>query len=1046
MNGTAETAVAMTGGAVRIALDEKSGLAALIGPALAALATGGGDAPGRNGADDALVGPDGLVTIDFEARPGQGEALLAGLEALGLEGAARFGTTVSGRLPVDALARLEGVGALAVARPAEAITHAGFATNQGDLAMRTDLLRGAEGIDGTGLKIGILSDSFDTASGSDYADDIASGDLPAGVTILDDSYANGSDEGRAMAQLIHDVAPGAEILFHTAFGGIANFAQGIIDLAAAGADIIVDDVIYFAEPMFQDGEIARAVNQAKAMGVAFFSSAGNQGRVSYEDAFRGTSGTMAGKSGTFHDFDPGPGTALSNLVTLSNGESLRLSLQWDEPQLDGATGSPGSASDVDLYIVDQSGAPLAQNVANNTGGDPVATLTYTNTTGSAQTVGVAVELFSGPAPTVIKYVDFDGGTEGSTFETDSGTSFGHNSAEGGLGVGAAFYAETPAYLVDPPVLQDFSSAGGTPIYFAEDGTRLPVPESRQRVDIVAPDGGDTTFFGTDNNDLGPWPNFFGTSAAAPNAAALAALLWERVPTATVDDIYDAMINAAIDIRERQIYGPLPQGVDEDSGHGLIEGGKTLDALLAALDDGFEDNDEMAEAADLTGETLPQLAVQLDDDWYRVDLGAAGDLYVDLAFDHAGGNIDLAIRDASGVLAQSVSTTDDESAVAAIPGAGTYYIEVTGDDRGNDYTLSWSFGAPPPSPQPPTQDRNGDGREDFLWRLANGTVEGQLTGGTPAAIGSVSNDWRVVAAVDISGDGATDLIWRNDVTGVPYLWLLDGDTVTAQRGFGAVGLSWHIAGTPDFDGDGRADLLWRNESGALYGWTLDGTTITQTDSLGSLSTAWHLYGTPDFDGDGKDDILWRNDDGTVYVWIMDGISIGAQRGLGSVPLSWHIVGTPDLDGDGNADIFWRNDSGAIFAWLMDGTTIASQASLGALSTQWQLVGTPDLDADGGNDLLWRHQSTDQLYAWVMDGMTIAAQGSLGNGQGRDVIDFHDTNGDGADDIQLLDTASGEITSMLGNGASPGAASAVATLPAGATYLPEDAGLWDDGFMF
>ena len=108
-------------------------------------------------------------------------------------------------------------------------------------------------------------------------------------------------------QIIHDVAPGAKEMFHTAFNGEADFAQGIIDLQQAGARVIFDDVLYYNEPMFQDGIIAQAVDTVKASGVAYFSAAGNAGRKSYQSRFR--SSGIAGLGGVLHDFDPGPGVS-----------------------------------------------------------------------------------------------------------------------------------------------------------------------------------------------------------------------------------------------------------------------------------------------------------------------------------------------------------------------------------------------------------------------------------------------------------------------------------------------------------------------------------------------------------------------------------------------------------------------------------------------------------------------------------------------------------------------------------------------------------------
>jgi hypothetical protein len=91
----------------------------------------------------------------------------------------------------------------------------------------------------------------------------------SGLECIDD----GTEEGRAMMQLIYDVVPGASLAFRTAFRGQADFAVGILELARAGCDVIVDDIIVFEEPMFQDGIIAQAMDQMVALGIPFFSAA-----------------------------------------------------------------------------------------------------------------------------------------------------------------------------------------------------------------------------------------------------------------------------------------------------------------------------------------------------------------------------------------------------------------------------------------------------------------------------------------------------------------------------------------------------------------------------------------------------------------------------------------------------------------------------------------------------------------------------------------------------------------------------------------------------
>ncbi|HEY0280879.1 MAG TPA: hypothetical protein VGC32_21655 [Solirubrobacterales bacterium] len=93
--------------------------------------------------------------------------------------------------------------------------------------------------------------------------------------------SGGNDEGRAMLQIVHDLAPEAKLAFATAFGGEEAFARNIEKLAApvvaggAGADVIVDDVSYLEEPFFQDGPIADAIAKVSAEGVTYLSAAGN---------------------------------------------------------------------------------------------------------------------------------------------------------------------------------------------------------------------------------------------------------------------------------------------------------------------------------------------------------------------------------------------------------------------------------------------------------------------------------------------------------------------------------------------------------------------------------------------------------------------------------------------------------------------------------------------------------------------------------------------------------------------------------------------------
>ncbi len=541
---------------------------------------------------------DDKVLIDAVAT-GQGTDLLADLEALGLERGSAFGRVVSGWLPVGALEQAAELGTLQTARPAVALPRVGSVTSEGDPAMLSDFARLAFRVKGRRITVGSLSDSYDCLEGA--AGDIATGDLPPArrITILDDSACPGSDEGRAMMQLIRDVAPRASQAFHTAFGGQADFANGIVELAnQAGSEVIVDDVIYFAEPMFQDGIIAQAVDQVKAQGVAYFSSAGNGGRNSWDSEDNGfvDSGVTGAFGGARHDFDPGPEVDDLQSFILAPGVTI-FAFQWDQPAVS-VSGAPGSASDVDILVYDAAGNfTFIGGFASNIGGDPIEVFGIVNNTIDDLEVNIALELFDGPAPGFMKYVVFDPRSENindpptsfpAEYQTNSSTNYGHSNAAGAAGVGASFWRQTPRFGVFPPRINAFSSAGGTPILFDLEG--LPVEELRAQPRFTGPDGGITTFFGTRDEfgNIDPdGTNFFGTSASAPHVAAVAALMLEADRSLSPDEVFEILEDTAIDMDDPATPG-FDFGFDFGTGNGFVN---ALAAVLKARGKNDDDDDD-----------------------------------------------------------------------------------------------------------------------------------------------------------------------------------------------------------------------------------------------------------------------------------------------------------------------------------------------------------------------------------------------------------------------------------------------------------------------
>src|SRR5690606_1219196 len=237
-----------------------------------------------------------------------GRKLAEDLKALEATEIDIYKRTVNAWLPISSIERLEEIQSLQWIKPVYIpINNIGSVDSQGDSAMVVGMTRNKYCIDGDGVKIGVLSDSYNFLGGA--ANGVASGDLPgignpngftSPVTVVND-YSPGSDEGRAMCEIVHDLAPGSELFYATAFGGQATFANNILSLANTHAcDVIVDDVYYFEEPMYMDGIIAQACNTVVNGGVAYFSAIGNSAQSSYESAFNPTPGSK------WHDFDPGP--------------------------------------------------------------------------------------------------------------------------------------------------------------------------------------------------------------------------------------------------------------------------------------------------------------------------------------------------------------------------------------------------------------------------------------------------------------------------------------------------------------------------------------------------------------------------------------------------------------------------------------------------------------------------------------------------------------------------------------------------------------------
>jgi hypothetical protein len=476
------------------------------------------------------------------------------------------------------------------------LLNSGNALTQGDFVQRSETARTLTGLNGSGVKVGVLSDSYNnTATATTGAAfGVSAGELPGignlnglttPVTVLQDLASGGSDEGRAMLEIIHDIAPNAQLYFNTAFLGKAAFASGITALANAGCKVIVDDVSNYDAAFFQDDVVAQAVNNVKSnQNVTYLSAAGNSSNKSYENSFKASSQSF--NTEVIHNFAVGSNPELTAIPftytpTVDNGK-VKIYMQWNQPFK--SLGATGTTTDLNIYIAQLTAnntysifnLPNNLGRVDNTNIDPfeyIAGIAF-NVTIPTTYYLIITKKGNGLNPSKLKFI-YGPSIEFNTplpSGLQSNTCFGHANADGAIAVGASYFFQTPMWnstTYPVPLISPSSSYGGVPILFNQSGTPI-TPIIRNKPDIVAPDGGNTSFFGQQIGDGDTYPNFFGTSAAAPHAGAVAALMLQAKPTATPDDIKTALINSCTDMGTA--------GFDFITGNGFIK----ADAAILSL--------------------------------------------------------------------------------------------------------------------------------------------------------------------------------------------------------------------------------------------------------------------------------------------------------------------------------------------------------------------------------------------------------------------------------------------------------------------------------
>jgi len=438
----------------------------------------------------------------------------------------------------------------------------GYPDQEGDVAHTVDRARQSFSISGAGIKVGVISDSLDDGYGSEATARSSGGVLAdAAITIVDsdgndwvgESGQGNTGEGLPMLEIIHTLAPGAQLFFATgdSGGGPDRMAANIRQLAAAGCRIIVDDLTFPNEPPFQDGPISQAVDDVTAKGVLYFSSAGNSGNLAHH--------TASTWEGVFTDGGPAGDQfhagANARLLDFGGKKTLNtIDIASDQDQVNFFWADPlgHSVNGYDLYLVNNKGAVVGQGISSpNRNLDPY--LFISGIKGRPNIQGASIVVVKEAAAANV-YLHLDVGRGVLRFSTNGATR-GHN-ANGAPGAFSVAATSAPTSLVafangTAKAVEDFSADGPRWMFFSPNGQPIPQGLKLSKPDIAAADNVSTT--------APTFNKFKGTSAAAPQAAGIAALLLSCNPTAASSQVRDAITSSAL---------PIEPGTP-DAGAGII---------------------------------------------------------------------------------------------------------------------------------------------------------------------------------------------------------------------------------------------------------------------------------------------------------------------------------------------------------------------------------------------------------------------------------------------------------------------------------------------
>jgi hypothetical protein len=143
------------------------------------------------------------------------------------------------------------------------------------------------------------------------------------------------------------------------------------------------------------------------------------------------------------------------------------------------------------------------------------------------------------------------------------------------------------------------------------------------------------------------------------------------------------------------------------------------------------------------------------------------------------------------------------------------------------------------------DVDCNGTPDLIWQhditrsvaiwFMSGPQGTDVLGSTYAAPGNYSG-WTLVGVADLDHNGVPDLLWQNDSTRSVGVWFMSGSrsnlVASGSEMFGGGPYpNWRVVAVVDMNGDGAPDLIWQNDvTRGVVVWYLGGsrgTTVANT---------------------------------------------------------------------------------------------------------------------------------------------------------------------------------------------------------------------------